>query len=202
VVTTTLLSASGGTGQTLVVGIGGVSDHEVIESGNAWLDNFRLDSGAAVLTAMTNVYRFWSPAAARHFYTTSEEEKNVLVDTYSSTWVFEGIVFRAATAASLPGMAPVHKFWAVNGQTQFYTISEKEKDSIVCDCGHLYRYDGVAFYAYPQGQQPPEAVPVYRFLSLANGGHLYTADEDEATLLKGSYPQVFQYEGIAFYAYR
>ncbi|MBN1506386.1 MAG: hypothetical protein JW955_06050 [Sedimentisphaerales bacterium] len=200
-VTTTLLSGSNGAGQRVLVGIGGVSDHEAIESGSAWLDDFRLDSGTVVLTAMTNIYRFWSPTAGRHFYTTSEEEKNVLVDVYSNTWVFEGVAFRAASVPSLSGMAPVYKFRAVNGQTQFYTISEREKDSLLREYGHMYRYDGVAFYAYPQGQQPPDTVPVCRFLSLANQGHLYTANEDEVTLLKGSFPQAFQYEGVAFCAY-
>ena len=200
-VTTALLSGGSRTWQTAVVGIGGGSDREAIASGCAWLDDFRLDSGAIVLTAMTNVYRFWSPAAAKHFYTTSEDEKNVLINEYSSTWVFEGVVFRAATVASLPSMAPVHKFWAVNGQTQFYTISESEKDSLLREYGHVYRYDGVAFYAYPQGQQPPETKPVYRFLNLASNGHLYTASEDEVTLLKGSFSQTFQYEGVAFHAY-
>jgi len=200
-ITTTPLSQSGGSGQTLFVGLGGVSDREAIESGSAYLDNFRLDSGVVVLTGMVNVYRFWSRVTGKHFYTTSEDEKDVLVSQYSTTWTFEGLAFRAATAASLPGLAPVHKFWAKNGQTQFYTISETEKDGILREYAHVYRYDGVAFYAYPQGQQPADTRPVHRFVSLAGKGHFYTANGDEVSLLKNDYPQVFAYEGIAFYAY-
>ena len=189
-----------GSGQVVFVGLGGGSDREPIDSGNAYLDNFRLDSGALTVTCLTNVYRFWSPVTGRHFYTASENEKTVLVNDYSKTWTFEGVAFRLATSASLPGLAPVHAFRSMDGQAQFYTISEREKDRILGDYAHVYRYDGVAFYAYPQGQQPLEARPVHRFVSLAGHGHLYTADESEVSTLRDSYSQAFAYDGIAFYA--
>jgi len=200
-VTTTMLSRGSGSGQTVVVGIGGSSDREAIDSGIAYLDNFRLDSGVVVLTCLANVYRFWSPVTGKHFYTVSEDEKSVLIHEYSSIWTFEGVAFRVATAAALPGLSPVHKFWAKDGQTQFYTISEREKDGILREYAHAYTYDGVAFYAYPQGQQPPETRPVYRFVSLVNNNHFYTCSESEATLLRDNYSHAFVYEGIAFFAY-
>ncbi len=199
-VTTTLLARDSGSGHVVFVGLGGASDREPIDSGNAYLDNFRLDSGTLTVTCLTNVYRFWSPITGKHFYTASENEKNALVNEYSKTWTFEGVAFRTATAASLPGLTPVHAFRSTDGQAQFYTISEREKDGILQDYAHVYRYDGVAFYAYPQGQQSPGARPVHRFVSLAGHGHLYTADESEASLLRYDYSQVFAYEGIAFYA--
>lgn len=200
-VTTTSLSHSSGGGQILFVGLGGSSDRETIESGRAYVDNFRLDSGAVALTCLTNVYRFWSPVTGKHFYTTSEDEKNVLVNEYSTTWTFEGLAFRATTAAPLPGLSPVYKFWAKDGQTQFYTISEAEKDSLLGAYAHAYRYDGVAFYAYPRGQQRAETRPVHRFMNPADNSHFYTANEDEVGWLKDSFSQVFTYEGVAFYAY-
>jgi hypothetical protein len=200
-VTTTPLSRSSGSGQILFVGLGGASDRETVESGKAYLDNFRLDSGAVTLTCLTNVYRFWSPVTGKHFYTTSENEKNLLVNQYSNTWIFEGLAFRATTAAPLPGLSPVHKFWAKDGQTQFYTISETEKASLLGEYAHAYRYDGVAFYAYPQGQQPAQTKAVHRFMNLADNSHFYTANEDEVSWLKGSFSLIFTYEGVVFYAY-
>jgi hypothetical protein len=199
-VTTTMLSRGGGSGQVVIVGLGGGSDREAIDSGNAYLDNFRLDSGAVVMTCLTNVYRFWSPITGRHFYTTSEDEKNTLISGYSNTWTFEGVAFRTATAAPLPGLTAVHKFWAINGQTQFYTVDEAEKDKILREYAHVYRYDGVAFYAYPQGRQPADARPVYRFTGVADDNHFYTANDTEVSLLRENYSQLFVYEGIAFYA--
>jgi hypothetical protein len=199
-VTTTLLSQGSGGGQVVFVGLGGTSDREAIAPGNAWLDNFRLDSGTLVTTCLTDVYRFWSPVTGRHFYTASESEKSLLISEYPDTWTFEGVAFRAATAASLSGLSPVHVFRAQDGQTQFYTISEREKDSILRDFTHAYQYDGVAFYAYPEGKQPSGARPVHRFLSLSDNSHFYTANESEVSLLRGSYFQFFAYEGIAFYA--
>ena len=94
------------------------------------------------------------------------------------------------------------QFRAKNGQAQFYTISEREKDSLLSDYAHVYRYDGVAFYAYAKGRQPSETQPVHRFVNLADSSHFYTAGESEANLLRSDYSQVFAYEGIAFYAWQ
>lgn len=42
------------------------------------------------------VYRFWSPLLSKHFYTIREEEKNAVLETYSSDiWTLEGIAWYA-----------------------------------------------------------------------------------------------------------
>lgn len=43
------------------------------------------------------VYRFWSNVLACHFYTTSEGEKDKLIDQYSHVWTFEGTAWYAYT---------------------------------------------------------------------------------------------------------
>ena len=59
----------------------------------------------------------------------------------------------------------------------------------------------MAFYAYPEGQQPAGTIPVYRFWSNTLGGHFYTIDEAEKDRLTKESPQVWSYEGVAWYAY-
>ncbi len=41
------------------------------------------------------VYRFWSDALGRHFYTISEAERQFLIDTYSAVWAEEGVAWYA-----------------------------------------------------------------------------------------------------------
>ncbi len=47
----------------------------------------------------------------------------------------------------------------------------------------------------------PGLAPVYRFWSAKLGDHLYTLDEAEKARLQRDYPDVWTFEGIAFYAY-
>ncbi len=59
----------------------------------------------------------------------------------------------------------------------------------------------MAFYAFPEGDEPPAAMPVHRFWKPADGAHFYTMDEAEMDWLIANYSHLYTYEGIAFYAY-
>ena len=41
------------------------------------------------------IYRFWSPIFATHFYTISEQERDMLIAEYSFIWTYEGIAWYA-----------------------------------------------------------------------------------------------------------
>jgi hypothetical protein len=41
------------------------------------------------------VYRFWSPVYNRHFYTISEDEKNMVIRTWPNEWHYEGVAYWA-----------------------------------------------------------------------------------------------------------
>jgi hypothetical protein len=41
------------------------------------------------------VYRFWSNNMGKHFYTISEQEKQMVVDQYSYMWTLEGVAWYA-----------------------------------------------------------------------------------------------------------
>jgi parallel beta-helix repeat protein len=91
---------------------------------------------------------------------------------------------------------PTYRFWFDWGE-HFFTMSEAEKDYIINNIP--CRYEGIAWYAYPDQQD--NTLPVYRFW-FDWGEHFFTMSEAEKDYVIATYPEnVWHYEGIAFYAY-
>jgi len=96
---------------------------------------------------MVPVYRFWSGSS--HFYTIKEDEKNKLRNLYSNVWTYEGVAFYAYAPNSAPAdFDPVYRFWKPSDNSHFYTINPAERDKLINQYSHIYRYEGVAFYAW------------------------------------------------------
>ena len=95
------------------------------------------------------VYRFWSDTSSSHFYTISEREKDKLIDRYAHVWNYEGIAFYAYRQEGHPvDTRAVHRFWKPADNSHFYTMSEREKNKVMNKYGHIYRYEGIAYYTY------------------------------------------------------
>lgn len=151
----------------------------------------------------TAVYRFWSPAHLRHFYTASMTERDKLLkEAESGVWIPEGIAFHACTGASNGGLRPVYRLWS--GRGHLYTISETEKNTLVTQQSPRWTLEGIAFYAYPEGSEPLDGTvgAVYRFANRTNGARFYTMKEAEANKVITQLSEAYAYEGVAFYAYR
>ena len=146
------------------------------------------------------MYRLWSTVRAIHFYTTSKDERDRLLGDPVDGWADEGIAWHALPAGNAPDCLPVHGFRSTTPDVHFYTISEPERQALVDNYGDYWTYEGVAFYAYPEDTQPDTA-PVYRFWSGALAHHFYTMSAAERDFLISNYAHVWQYEGIAWYAY-
>ena len=188
-------------GQAVTLGLGGGSNRLAIDSGQAYLDNFLFETGDSVMTQRSAVYRFWSPVLGTHFYTINDVERDRLVKEFPDVWILEGAAFNVAAAPFDSDLAPVYRFWAPQTGAHLYTIDEGERDRLVKEQGHVWTFEAVAFYAYPEGQQPVETRPVYRFLNDVSGGYFYTISEKEKDRLLTDYRDVFTLESIAFYAY-
>jgi len=147
------------------------------------------------------IYRFWSGSLERHFYTISEAERDKLLVKYSHVWTYEGLAYNAFKEDQGAATLPVYRFWSDRLSSHFYTISERERDKLIDRYAYTWTYEGPVFYAYPEGRQPVEASPVYRFWSDTNGTHFYTMSEAERDKLINQYAHVYAYEGIAWYAY-
>ena len=120
-----------------------------------------VDMGAYEFQAIPKVHRFWSPLLMRYFYTASESEKDFVVATYPDAWTYQGKAFYAYDGPLDAGVSPIYRFWSPVLCGHFYTISEKEKDSVIAKYPGIWDYEGVAFYAYPVGSQVDGTVPVY-----------------------------------------
>ncbi|MBN1362058.1 MAG: trypsin-like peptidase domain-containing protein [Sedimentisphaerales bacterium] len=148
------------------------------------------------------VYRFWSPVYGRHFYTISETDRDYVLATWPDIWTYEGPVFNAFKEGSQPaGTAPVYRFWSESLRGHFYTISETDRDYVLATWPDVWAYEGPVFYAYPEGSQPAGTKPVYRFWSATLGGHFYTISETDRDYVLATWPDIWTYETIAWYAY-
>lgn len=94
------------------------------------------------------VYRFWNRRSGRHFYTIDEGEKQNVINTQSHIWLYEGIAFYTYTGGTNNAKA-VYRFWSDAYQGHFYTINAGERDAVIANNPtHIWKYEGVAFYAY------------------------------------------------------
>jgi hypothetical protein len=183
---------------------GDLSPYLILHSATIGLSNAKVDFDVSEDHSLSAVHRFWSPLNSRHFYTISEAEKDSVIATYPlSIWTYEGVAYYAFSADSEAGLAPVYRFWSPLHSAHFYTISDDERNSIMLTYpASVWTYEGIAFYAYPEGSQPDGTTAVYRFWSPQNSAHFYTMSEAERDSIIATYPEsVWTYEAVAWYAY-
>lgn len=177
------------------------------ETGRTDLDGRRrllgsaVDLGAYECPSLGPVYRFWSPTKNKHFYTINAGERDKLINRYANVWQYEGVAYHAFYQPVEENLLPVYRFWSAKLEAHFWTISEEERANLVKNYPGVWTPEGVAFYAYPPGRQPLGTLPVHRLWSNRLGYHFYTISEGEKNKLTKNYPQIWQYEGVAWYAY-
>lgn len=186
-------------GKPVYLWLAGDSSGATVASGRAYLDNLIVETGFVIEAALKDVHRFWCPLLGEHFYTISQAEKELVVTGYKDIWQYQGVIYRAFADNSDPDTRPVHRFWSNQVPGHFYTLSTDEYNWLITEYPHMWIYEGVAFYAYPDGKQPATARPVYRFSSRSQGSHFYTANDTERKNLQAQ-PQEWTDEGIAWYA--
>ncbi len=96
--------------------------------------------------------------------------------------------------------APVYHFVSTTNKRHFCTINEDEKYRLIDNSSTIWKYQGIAFFAYPEGHQPEGARPVYRFWSDSLEQHFYTMDDATKDMMIKTLPDSWKYEGVAWYA--
>jgi hypothetical protein len=150
------------------------------------------------------VYRFWSPTlpGIPHFYTIDEAEKQYVVDNYPNDWTYEGVAYNALPVdTNNIDARPVYRFWSAPLGGHFYTMDETEKNYVMETLSDWWTFEGAVFAAFPESNHPDDTYPVHRFWSESLGHHFYTMDEAEKQYVIEHYPDVWTYEGVAWYAY-
>ena len=169
-------------------------------AGQVRVSGAAVDMGAYEAQGLVPVYRFVSTTTGKYFYTPSESEKDRVIEQFPGVWTYEGIAYYVYSQAIDTALLPVYRFWSDSLGSHFWTISESEKDKLINQLSDTWTYEGLAFYAYPEGSQPDGTKPVYRFWSSKNAGHFYTIDEAEKDAFEDDRSSGWTYESIAWYA--
>lgn len=143
---------------------------------------------AETTTSSTNfpVYRFYNRKSDKHFFTISEEERDLLQNKHPE-WghVFEGIGFYASTTPQ-SGLVPVYRLYNQKTDNHLFTLSEDEKVFITIshpDWGYIN--EGIVMYTSPT--QTTSSLPVYRFYNANTDRHFLTLSEiEKTTVINGS----------------
>jgi hypothetical protein len=97
------------------------------------------------------VYRFYSPATKHHLYTADQNEVNYLRTYGSNSWNFEGTAYNVDKTSACTSNRSVHRFYSETLKTHLYTMDEYEKSQIIANYPEtVWRYEGVAYYAFPE----------------------------------------------------
>lgn len=156
----------------------------------AWIDRITWTPG----TALSPVYRFYSPSYRGHFFTMNESEMLDVCDNHN--WNFEGVAyFACSTQAS--GTTGLYRFYSPKFRGHFYTRDYNEYYNVRYH-DRNWNYENVAYYI--RSSSGYGSSPVYRFWSDRYKHHFYTADYDEYYNLRYN-NRNWTYENVAFYAW-
>ena len=144
------------------------------------------------------VYRFFRTDTQTQFYTTSEAERDVVLDTLPQ-YDLEGISFVGAPNVDpLTGTSPVYRFFNSDTGIHLYTADVNEA-AFVDENLSNYTLEGTPYYGY---DTPVEGtVPLYRFYNADLDAHFYTPNAQERDFYAESpdYEPEGGGDGIAFY---
>jgi hypothetical protein len=138
------------------------------------------------------IYRFYNSDTGAHFFTSSIEERNAVIETLPS-FVYEGNSYDSNVAAS-DGTA-VYRFYNSDTGVHFYTASEAERDTVL-DQLPSYSLEGISYFASPDDSNGGQAL--YRFYNTSNGTHFYTVSEAERDSIIQTLGH-YSYEGVAYF---
>ena len=135
-------------------------------------------------------FRFYNSQSGDYFYTTSEVERDNLIQN-SPSYHYEGIAFYAYKSLEMPGIKAVNRYRNCFNSLHVYCMPPESP-------GYNWDPEGMEFSAF--NCQMTDTVPVYRFFDTQRGGHLYTTSTIERDWVLVNLPH-YQYEGIVFYVY-
>lgn len=94
----------------------------------------------------------------------------------------------------------VTRFFNSQLSGHFYTGSEAEFTYVRNNFSDtVWNYEYIAYYAF--GTQIADTTPIYRFYSPVYGSHFYTVSQAERDYVISQLSGIWNYEGIAYYAY-
>ncbi len=140
------------------------------------------------------VYRFYNRTNGTHFYTDSAAERDMVNATWPHIFTDEGPTYYTNPANNSTQLIRLYN--KVVG-SHFYTSSSTESANALATWPGVFQLDGATYKVNPG--PVPNSLPVYRFYNVRNGSHFYTASETEKAHVLATWPDVYTYEGPAFW---
>ncbi|WP_428524914.1 hypothetical protein [Roseibium sp.] len=138
------------------------------------------------------IYRFYNSETGAHFFTSSIEERNAVIETLPN-FDYEGNSYDSNVAEN-DGTA-VYRFYNSDTGVHFYTASEAERDTVL-DQLPSYSLEGISYFASLDDSNGGQAL--YRFYNTSNGTHFYTVSEAERDSIIQTLGH-YSYEGVAYF---
>lgn len=149
---------------------------------------------AAGASALQPVYRFYNLTNGTHFFTPSEEERDMVVATWPRVFQYEGVAYSTEETS---GTEPLYRFYNTKSASHFYTASAGEADTIRATWPDIFVFEGRTYSVSPT--QVAGWDPVYRFYNVKAGSHFYSASAEERDVVAAKWSGTYQYDGIAYY---
>lgn len=92
------------------------------------------------------VYRFFNSSTGVHLYTTSEIERDSVIENLDN-FSYEGATFHAFET-EVEGSIPIYRFYEPTLGVHLYTPDENEKNDVMENLEN-YTFEGIAYYAMP-----------------------------------------------------
>ena len=129
------------------------------------------------------MFRMYDPSCGEHFYTGSEEERDILIE---EGWNYEGVGFNFPVAG-----APVHRLYDPVYGEHLYTMDEDEMNRLLAQG---WNYERVAFNSGGEDE-----VPQYRLHNpnAKRGAYHFTGEAEERDHLISL---GWEYQGIGWYS--
>lgn len=143
------------------------------------------------------VYRFYNIAGLEHFYTSNTAERDLLVNQYASSFIYEGAIFYAYPAEA-QGVFPVYRMVDVARKMHLYTADPVERDAVRQASPSVF-LEGTAWWG--QAQPGNGAIPIYRYFNRSTGTYFYTFNVAERSYINANLSQQYQEQGIGFFVW-
>lgn len=179
--------------------------YSVPTSGNYYVDIFEANPedvpdtheyGEANLTwkISSPVYRFYNVTNNTHFFTPSASERDTVISRWPNIYRFEGLAYYTNPANNT---TPLTRLYNKVSNSHFYTASWSEAASALAKWPAVFQLDGPTYAVNPG--PVPNSLPVYRFYNMRNGSHFFTASETEKNMVIATWPNIYRFEGPAFW---
>jgi len=135
--------------------------------------------------------------SSKAFEFTAEGNTHSVADTFASD---SFVIYRCVSCVQNLLTTPLFRFFRSDNGSHFFTASPSEKASILEHLpGETWHYEGECQKVLMSNAEG--AVPVYRLYNRVSGCHFYTLSQAEIDSVLSKMGEVFQLEGVAFYAF-